>query len=285
MSENPMPRPAFAGPSHVRAGAGVRYRWGDEISGEVSVEMLVWSDQLHCGLFSMPVGARFGHSDAYPTVTAADEVWITLAGSYIMSCPATGEVHRVHRDEGVLSRPGTWHHGYSVGDEPLLMIEFLGGLGQNQADIKTFAASVPPPEQPRHAQDEWIGRWPEAREEAEQANRLQVVRPSEALLRIEGDKNPILVEVLASTPRLTVGRMRLLPGQRSDDQVHGGDEHLYVVSGTANIRLPQHEASQWHELGAGDSFFIPEGAVHHYVNETSAPVDLIFGVAPHYLPI
>lgn len=284
MSDNPMPRPNFAEPTHVRVGGGVRYRWGDSISEEVSVEMLVWSDELHCGLFSMPVGGRFGHSEAYPTVTAADEVWITLTGVYLMNCPMTGEVHRVLPGEGVLSRPGTWHHGYSVGDEPLRMIEFLGGLGQDQNDIKRFAATVPPPEPPLHAQDQWLDCWPEARAAAVAGNRLQVVRPSEALLRIEGDENPVLVELLVSTPRLTVGRMHLLPGRRTDTRVHGGDTHLYILSGTVNIRLPGYGGQQWYELAPGDSFFVPRGTRHQYVNETTAPVELIFGVAPSYLP-
>jgi quercetin dioxygenase-like cupin family protein len=285
MSDNPMPRPDFTEPTRVAAGQGAQYLWGDATSGEVPVQTLVWSEHLHCGLFSLPVGGRFGHSAAYPTVTEADEVWITIRGVYLMNCPATGEVHRVLPGEGVLSRPGTWHHGFSIGDEPLLMVEFLGGLAADQTRLKSYASTVsPPPDPPLRTQDQWLGRWPEARPEALAGNRLRVVRPAEALLRVEGRENPIPVEILASTPRLTVGRIRLLPGQRSDRQMHGGEEFLYVTAGTLNVRLPEHAGQQWHEAATGDSFFIPSGTVHQYFNQTDRPVELLFGVSPAYLP-
>jgi mannose-6-phosphate isomerase-like protein (cupin superfamily) len=282
MSDNPMPRPNFSAPTRIPAGRGHHVLWGDRTSGQVSVETLVWTDQLHCGLFSMPVDTWFGHSDAFPTVTAADEIWITLSGIYVMNCPMTGEVHRVRPGEGMLSRPGTWHHGFSVGDEPLVMIEFIGGIGSGKRDILDFAATVAAPAMPKRTRDQFLGRWPDARDEARAGERLRVVRPDDALLQIEGEEHPLLVEVLVSTPRLTVGRIELLAGHRSDRRAHDGEIHIYVVSGTTHIYLPEQAGEQWHPLSPGDSFFIPQGMPYQLFNESSARTEILFGVAPAY---
>jgi mannose-6-phosphate isomerase-like protein (cupin superfamily) len=282
MSDNPMPRPNFSEPTRIPSGAGHHFLWGDRTAGQVSVETLVWTEQLNCGLFSLPVNTWFGHSEAFPTVTAADEVWITLSGVYLMNCPMTGEVHRMRPGDGVLSRPGTWHHGFSIGDEPLVMLEFLGGIGSGQRDILDFAATVEWPSTPKRTRDQFLGRWPDARSEAQSADRLRVVRSEDAMLRIEGDEHPLLVEILTSTPRLTVGRIELLAGHRSDRRKHGGDIHIYVVSGTTHIHLPEFVGERWHPLSPGDSFFIPEGVEYQLFNETSGRSEILFGVAPAY---
>jgi quercetin dioxygenase-like cupin family protein len=37
---------------------------------------------------------------------------------------------------------------------------------------------------------------------------------------------------------LTVGKIELRGGQRSDLQIHAGDESLFVVSGDVGVRVP-----------------------------------------------
>src|SRR5207249_1562181 len=106
---------------------------------------------------------------------------------------------------------------------------------------------------------------------------------------LEGTTDPVLVGIHLSTPDLTAGSLELGPGQRSDALVRGGDEAGYVLSGRLHLFLPdgpdpEGPANAWHEIEAGDAWFVPEGVPHRYFNMTDEPVRAIFGVAPRYLP-
>jgi quercetin dioxygenase-like cupin family protein len=100
---------------------------------------------------------------------------------------------------------------------------------------------------------------------------------------MEGKERQALVGILASTEHLTVGKIRLLPGQQTEVQAHGGDESLYVLEGTLNVRLRDASGPCWFELAPQDGFYLPEGTPHQYYNVTDRPTELIFGVAPRYL--
>jgi mannose-6-phosphate isomerase-like protein (cupin superfamily) len=76
--------------------------------------------------------------------------------------------------------------------------------------------------------------------------------------------------------------MRLLPGQKSDLEIHGGDEGLYVLSGELNLLTPEAEGQRWFELHPKDGFFVPEGVSHQYHNMGPEPAEFLFGIAPHY---
>ncbi|MGH6880465.1 MAG: cupin domain-containing protein, partial [Hypericibacter sp.] len=101
--------------------------------------------------------------------------------------------------------------------------------------------------------------------------------------RLQGKTQGALVGLYAATDQLTVGRMRLLPGQKSDLEIHGGDEGLYVLSGELNLLTPEAEGQRWFELHAKDGFFVPENVAHQYHNMGSEPAEFLFGIAPHYL--
>ncbi len=123
-----------------------------------------------------------------------------------------------------------------------------------------------------------------ARAEAARDFTMTVLREPDLLWRLEGHDRQVLVAILVSTEHLTVGKINLLPGQRTDVQTHGGDESLYLLEGTLNVRVPENNGQRWFELKPGDGFFLPEGAPHQYYNISDRPVTLIFGVAPRYLP-
>ena len=76
--------------------------------------------------------------------------------------------------------------------------------------------------------------------------------------------------------------MSLQRGQKSDVQHHDGDESLYVLDGTLNIRLPETEGPSWFELQPRDGFYLPADVPHQYYKGSGGPVSLMFGVAPNY---
>ena len=89
---------------------------------------------------------------------------------------------------------------------------------------------------------------------------IRVLREPDVLWCLEGDEREVLVGLLASTEHLTVGKVYLQPGQRTDVRLHGGDQSLYLLEGTLNIHLPDNEGQRWFELNPRDGFYIPEGA-------------------------
>jgi quercetin dioxygenase-like cupin family protein len=275
------PRPTFAGPAPIPYGAVTRHLWGDEVSGEVADWIYVSSEKIHQLVFGLPPGGAFRHSDAYRTVFAADEVFYVLSGTLVLNNPETGEVHRVLPGEAVFFRRDTWHHGFSYGTEALRVLEIFAPP-PSRGTSGAYARTRPNLDAPRYSQEQWSGRWPMAQAEARAGHTMRVLREPDALWRLEGRGRQVLVAILVSTEHLTVGKVHLLPGQRTEVQVHGGDESLYVLNGTLHVRVPEREGPSWHELHPRDGFYVPEGTPHQLYNMSDRPAEAIFGVAPRY---
>lgn len=129
-----------------------------------------------------------------------------------------------------------------------------------------------------------MGHWPLARAEAQREFSMQVLCAADVLWRLEGAQQQMLVGILAATEHLTVGQVQLLPGRPSDAHCHAGDESLYLLEGTLNVRAPENGGQRWFELKPGDGFYVPEGVPHQYYNFTDRPATFLFGVAPVYQP-
>lgn len=260
--------------------------WGDDASGRVNDWIYVSTATIHQMVFSMPPGARFRHSEHHRTVFGADELYFVLRGTLLLANPETGEVHRVEAGEAIVFGPDTWHHGFSQGTEPLEVLEYFApppATGSSQR----YARSRPLLERSSYVQDEWIERWP-ADAEAFGAKRTQrVLSDRDVLWRLEGDEHLLPVGIYLSTPQLTVARAELLPGQRSDTIVRGGDQAGYVLEGRLNLFLPDQPVkgggNGWFQMEAGDGFFVPAGTPHRFYNMTGSTVRFMFGVAPRYL--
>lgn len=283
MSYSSSPRPTFDGPAHIPYESITRHLWGDEAAGEVADWIYVSSGRIHQLVFGVPSGQAFRHSDSYRTVFAADEVLYVLQGEMMLANPETGEAHRVQTGEAAFFRRDTWHHAFSQGVEPLRVLEFLAPP-PSQGTTGSYAQSKPNLLENRYTQDQWLERWPAARAEATAAHTIQVLRQADAMWRMEGRDHPIPVGLWASTEHLTVGEINLLPGQHGDVQTHGGDECLYVLSGTLNMRAPENAGQRWFELNPRDGFYLPKGTPHQYYNISGECVRLLFAVAPKYLP-
>ena len=283
MSYAASPRPTFDGPTPIPYAGVTRHLWGDPEAGEVADWIYASSDKIHQIVFGLAPGGAFRHSDAYRTVFAADEVLYVLSGTMILANPETGEVHRVPTGEAAFFRRDTWHHAWSEGPAALRVLE-LFAPPPSQGTSGAYARTKPNLTQPRYGQDDLLGTWPMAQTEARGRATIRVLRQSDLLWRLEGERQQALVGILASTEHLTVGKLRLQPGQSTDVQRHGGAESLYVLAGTLNVRVREGERPCWFELGPKDGFYLPEGTPHQYYNVGDRPAELIFGVAPRYLP-
>ncbi len=282
MGYSASPRPTFDAPTAIPYSTVTRHLWGDEDSGRVADWIYVSSDKIHQLVFGLPPGASFRHSDAYRTVFAADEVLYVLSGELVLANPESGEVHRLVPGEAGFFRRDTWHHAWNASTDELRVLE-LFSPPPSQGTSGSYARTKPYLHDVQYTQDAWLGRWPSSADEARAGHTIQVLRSQDMLWRMEGKSNPLLVGLLASTEHLTVGVLRLLPGQRSDVRSHGGAASLYVRSGTLHIHLPNQPPPAWHELSPADGFYLPVGAQYQYYNMSAEPVELVFGVAPSYL--
>lgn len=282
MSYSPSPRPTFSKATHIPYESVTRHLWGDPVAGEVADWIYVSSDKIHQLIFGLPPGGAFRHSDSFRTIFAADEVLYVLSGVMVLANPETGEVHRVPSGEAAFFRRDTWHHAFNYSSEPLRIIEFFAPP-PSQGTSGAYAQTKPNLTQSIYTQDQWLGKWPMAQAEIKRNFTIRFLRDGDIMWRFEGQERQVLVGLLAATEHLTVGKIHLLPGQRTDIQTHGGDESLYLLEGTLNMHVPNNEGQRWFELKPRDGFYIPQGEPHQYYNMTDRPVTLLFGVAPTYL--
>jgi quercetin dioxygenase-like cupin family protein len=281
MSYRPSPRPTFDRPTHIRFDQVTRHLWGDEQSGQVDDWIYASSEKIHQLVFGLPSGGAFRHSEAYRTIFGADEVLYVLQGVFGCANPETGEVQVAQKGEAVFFRKDTWHHGFSLGTEPLRVLEFYApppAKGTSGA----YARTKPYLTESRYERPEVFGRFPMEAVALRKAERMIVLRDADLHWRLQGRTQGALVGLYAATDQLTVGRMRLLPGQKSDLEIHGGDEGVYVLSGELNLLAPEAEGQRWFELHPKDGFFVPENVPHQYHNMGAEPAEFLFGIAPHY---
>jgi len=272
----------FSGPSAIRYADVARIVWGDAESGEVADWTYASTQKIHQLVFGLPAGGSFRHSDRFRTIFAADILYHVLSGTLVMSNPQTGEVHVVQRGESVFFRRDTWHHGHNFSTEPLRVLEYFApppaqGTSRKYAQTRQNLTDI------RTVTDQWIGKWPAARTEATQSDSLHVLRDADALARLEGARQEVLVEIFVSTEHLTAGRMTLLPGRQSEVRAYGGDLALYLMEGEMFVRTGREPEQKVFEIGPQDGFYLPANVPVQFYNFSSQSCRFLFGVAPEYL--
>jgi len=269
------PALTFDRPTLIPYAATAKHVWGDEVSGQTTDWIYVSTEDVSQIVFGMPVGGHFGHSDDFKDVYDSDIVWRVLAGTLVVVNPETGEVHRARTGESLFFHGDIWHYGYSYGSEPVRVLEFSA---PSAIQAVRYAVKKPPIANPRYTQDELLGRWPEARDDAESRSTVAVLGESDVHWRMEGTARHVLVGHLISTRFLTVGEAHLLPAQQSDVFEHAGIKTLYVLEGTLNVQLPEQES--WIEARAADGVYLPAGTRHRFLNFTTEPVKALFQIVP-----
>jgi len=286
MAYSPSPRPTFDGPAHIPYATVTRHLWGDPIAGEVADWMYVSSREIHQIVFALPPGGWFKHSEEFRTVFGADVIYYVLQGEMILANPQTGEVHLVHEGEAGFFRKNTWHHAFNHSDKQLRVLEFMSPP-PSQGASGAYSRTRPylPLSDSRYVQPDVLGRWPAEATQIEASDTIRVLRPGNSRWWLEGSEKPVLMGLLCSTEHLTAAVVQARPGEHSDVHTHAGEESLYVLEGTLNVRVPENtKGPKWFELTPGDGFYVPAGVPHQYYNYTHLPTRFAFGVASNYLP-
>jgi quercetin dioxygenase-like cupin family protein len=254
--------------------------WGDDEAGWVNDWVYVSSERLYQIVLSMPPGASFRHSERNRTVFGADELYLVLSGSFALANPETGEVVHLGPGDAAWFGPDTWHHGFVVGDTEARVLEFFApppaaGMSQDYARTRPYLSSW------RYARDT-VGGWP-SEATRKDATTLRPIRPEDTLWRLEAD-GELLVGILLSTSRLTVGTGDLLPGRETDGRRHEGDLGLYVSDGRLTVEsFGEGGPARTDHLDPADGYFMPAGTTYRLANRSDARTSFVFGVAPTYL--
>ncbi|HQY91737.1 cupin domain-containing protein [Caldilinea sp.] len=283
MAYKPSPRPTFEEPTLLRYDDVARHLWGDPDAGQVADWIYVSSSKIHQIVWGLAPGGSFRHSAEFRTIFGADLIYYVLQGTMVIANPETGEVQRVQPGEAAFFRKDTWHHAFNYSREPLRVLEFFAPP-PSQGTSGVYARTRPLLTENKYGLDNALGRWPMARDEIERAFTIALMREADLLWRYEGCHNQVLIGLLCATEHLTVGKLLLLPGQKSDPIVRPGDTSLYLLQGTLNIFCPdKSQGPSWFELRPQDGFFAPAQMPHQFHNMTDQPVELLFGVAPEYV--
>jgi mannose-6-phosphate isomerase-like protein (cupin superfamily) len=261
----------------------LRLVWGDDESGKLPDWFLASDEKMSVNIVAIPVGGAVLHSDKNRSIFGSDEFFYVLDGTMVQSNPTTGEVLVIESGDAAWFRKDTWHHQWNYSDTELRFVEFFHpspktGTGQPYAQTHENITAY------KHKQDEYVGRWPMARAEAEAARTMWAARDADILWRLEGHKRgrEVLTGIMLSTENVTIGKQRFLPGQRSDVFTHNGDKLFFVEEGTVHVEFP--ETRVFFELGPRDSCQIPEGTPHSFYNVAAKGARAVFCVAPDYLP-
>ncbi len=282
----PTPRPTFDRASAVPASSVPLHLWGDEESGQVADWIYASTAKIHHLVFALAPGKWFRHSPAFRTVFAADELLTVLTGSMVLVNPEVGEVRRVERGRAVCFARDTWHHAYSVGDEPLRVLEFFAPPPA-AGTSSSYAKTRPYLDTSLTADDRWLGRWPAAAAEREAGATLRVVGDRDVLWSLAG--TGVLVAIQLSTEHLTAGFVELDAGAVSTTMAHGGDASYHVIDGEAFALLEEIDGEpaqhpRWFHLRPDDGFFVPEGTTYSLHNISGRRARLAFAVAPQLRP-
>ena len=271
------PRPAFDRPALIRRADVTRHVWGDPAAGQVYDWIYASTEKIHMLVFGLPPGTGFRHSEDYRTIFAADELLHVLQGVLVIADPETGEVQRAAAGESVFFRRDTWHHAFSLGADPLRVLELFAPPPATGAS-SAYARAQPYLESSRYADDALLGRWPAARPPDP---RLRVLRPADVLWRRDLG---VLCGVLVSTEHLTAVTLELGPGEAAAPHAHGGDEVVMAIEATLWVRAWFADSVHVFELEPEDVCYLPAGCRHEYRNAGAATARAICGIAPSYLP-
>ena len=203
-----------------------------------------------------------------------------VSGENTFHNPQTGEVHTVRAGEALHFRAGTWHYGYNFGREDVRILVAFAPLPPDITAAAEISALATPLEGVRGGRYEYLGGHPWNAAESRASEKIRVLRESDWLELIHGTRQPVRVEVFASTENVTMGKIELPPGVVTDRATHPGDLTGVVTDGWAGITWE--DRPEWLEMQTLDGCMVPEGVSYRLMNMSDRPATFVFGAAPGY---
>ncbi len=275
----------FDKPTLVRRSEAVRFLWGDEGSHYVPDLIYGRGERLAGLIFRLTPGEYFRTSNTWRTLYDQDRFYYVVCGELTIQDPETGDVAVAKAGEAIYWAGARYHFGYNCNFEDTMVLDWYAPQ-ERDASIPEIESSATKRQLAKRidAREDLIGNWPAKaaadRSMRETQGRVMAVRQSDALSIMHGDKNPVRIDILASSKNLTGGTIELRPSIMSDPEVHGGDETVFALDGTVHVYLP--DSFDLFELHPLDCLYLPEGTRHQYANPGAKLAKLAFCVTPDY---
>ena len=275
----------FSEPTLVPRRDAVRFLWGDEESHFVADLVYGRGDRLAGLVYKLAPGGSFGSSKTWRPLYDQDRYYYVVQGELTIQDPETGDVAVARAGEAVYWRGMRYHYGYNFGTEEVFVLDWYAPQ-ERAANVPEIETSVKKREMRgrREGVTELLGKWPttalkDLQDRYEQGRMVTLGRET-ALRFILGEKDPVLMNIYASTEALTAGTFSIRPSVMAEAERHPGDEVLFALEGCLHVYLP--ESYDLFELHPLDCLYIPEGRPHRYCNNSATVAKAAFCVSPRY---
>jgi mannose-6-phosphate isomerase-like protein (cupin superfamily) len=275
----------FSEPTLVPRRDAVRFLWGDEESHFVADLVYGRGDRLAGLVYKLAPGGSFGSSKTWRPLYDQDRYYYVVQGELTIQDPETGDVAVARAGEAVYWRGMRYHYGYNFGTEEVFVLDWYAPQ-ERAANVPEIETSVKKREMRgrREGVTELLGKWPttalkDLQDRYEQGRMVTLGRET-ALRFILGEKDPVLMNIYASTEALTAGTFSISPSVMAEAERHPGDEVLFALEGCLHVYLP--ESYDLFELHPLDCLYIPEGRPHRYCNYSATVAKAAFCVSPRY---
>jgi quercetin dioxygenase-like cupin family protein len=274
-----------AEPMLVRHFEATRVLWGDPDSGQVSDLVYGRGERISGFIYLLGPGHWFGASKTWKPLYDQHRFYFVVQGTLAIHDPESGEVAVARAGEAVTWRGARYHFGYNAGPDEVVVLDWFAPAERApEVSELEYAAAKRELGEVRGGRYELLASWPERRAE-ELARRAReggpvTVGPATALHLVHGERLPLLVSILTSSPDLTGGTFSLGGGSHSEPERHPGDEVVFALTGRLNVHLP--DSGDWFELNALDCLYLPEGTAHEYWSYGAETATAAFCVAPGY---
>jgi quercetin dioxygenase-like cupin family protein len=272
-------------PMLVRHFEATRFLWGDTESGQVSDLVYGRGERISGFIYLLGPGHWFGSSETWKPLYDQHRFYYVVQGTLAIHDPESGEVAVAGPGEAVTWRGTRYHFGHNAGTNEVVVLDWFAPA-ERAPDVPEveYAVTKRGVGEIRGGRYELLGAWPDRRSEElrrrAEGGGLLTVGPATALHLVHGEKLPLLVSILSSSPDLTAGTFSLRGGSRSEPEQHPGDEVVFALTGRLNVHLPK--TGDWFELKRLDCLYLPEGTAHEYWSYGAETTMAAFCVAPEY---
>lgn len=275
----------FTEPTLVTRQEATRFLWGDEESHFVADLVYGRGDRLAGLIYKLAPGESFGSSKTWRPLYDQDRYYYVVEGELTIQDPETGDVAVAQAGEAVYWRGARYHYGYNFGTSEVFVLDWYAPQ-ERAANVPEIETSVRKRElrERRAGRIDLLGKWPTNAladlQDRYGQGRMVTLSESTALHFVLGEKNPVRMNLFASTEALTAGTFSVRPAVMSEAERHAGDEVLFVTEGCLHVYLP--DSYDWFEMHPLDCLYLPEGTAHRYCNNGAVTAKAAFCVAPAY---
>ena len=268
------------------------------------VEVVISTDQLHCGFMEMAPGSTWHFVDEH----LGDETYYLISGNLTELECVTGECVEANKGDTLFIPMGCKHKGYNFSEEKQSIFWVIAPVmwpeetdtsfphktiricknGEDTFDINSKKESDfgLRKEYKLHLSDvNQLGNFPvPGPESREQPIYYYVMNEKNCLTTVHGLENPMRIRFYVSNDLLHVGEFYLPMGgvgaRVSELNQHGGDMALYCTQGPITVFLP--DTDETFHMQETEVLYIPPKHRYQFINYNDKPIKAYFAISKEF---